>query len=444
MIKLDQNSLPAKYFYKNFTKDGLFIKNLYFYRELNSNISSIIGSFSDTPLKYLFMSTYNMSPGFKETKIFQVKKGQRYLALDVLRGLTIALMVLVNTPGSWSTIYAPFKHASWHGFTITDLVFPTFLFVVGNAMSFSFKKLKTQSDEIFFRKVLKRTFLIFFIGLFLSAFPFVYRSEGHLVLKDLSEMRIMGVLQRIALCYLLASLIIRHFKMLSSILIGVGILLFYWGIMYYFGDAATPYSAQGNAALKFDLLIFSPENLWHGFGFPFDPEGLLSTLPAVVNVIAGYAVGVFLQRSGNNMETIWKLISIGFLFVLVSEIWDLYFPVNKPIWTSSYVILTVGWDLILIGLLVLFIEVMEVKNWTYFFEVFGKNPLFIFVMSGVFVMLMNVIYIQETPMKSWLYNNYFVSWLSPYNASLFFAFCYMLLMWLMGFWMDKKRIYIKV
>ncbi|MFD0977276.1 acyltransferase family protein [Salinimicrobium gaetbulicola] len=390
------------------------------------------------------MSHFYSSKDFKETKIFEVKKEQRYLAFDVLRGLTIALMILVNTPGSWSTIYAPFKHAAWHGFTITDLVFPTFLFVVGNAMSFSLRKFKEQSNKAFFEKVLKRTFLIFFIGLFLSAFPFVYRSGGYLFLKDLSEMRIMGVLQRIALCYFFASLIIRYFKMLNSILIGVFLLLIYWGIMFYFGDAAAPYSAQGNAALKFDLLIFSPENLWHGFGFPFDPEGLLSTLPAIVNVIAGYATGVFLQRSGNNMETIFKLMSIGFFFVLISEIWDVYFPVNKPIWTSSYVILTVGWDLILIGGLVWLIEIMTVKKWTYFFEVFGKNPLFIFVMSGVFVMLMNVIYIGGTPMKSWLYENYFLSWLTSYNASLLFAFCYMLLMWLMGYWMDKNRIYIKV
>src|SRR5690606_31406048 len=129
-----------------------------------------------------------------------VSAKQRYLALDVLRGLTIALMVLVNNPGSWGSIYAPFKHAAWHGFTITDLVFPSFLFVVGNAMSFSMRKFEKQSEGLFLRKVFKRSLMIFIIGLLLTAFPFVYRSEEGFFLKDFSGMRIMGVLQRIALC----------------------------------------------------------------------------------------------------------------------------------------------------------------------------------------------------------------------------------------------------
>src|SRR5690554_5578172 len=145
----------------------------------------------------------------------------RYLSLDVLRGLTIALMVLVNNPGSWGSIYAPFKHAEWHGFTVTDLVFPTFLFVVGNAMSFSMKKFEKQTDAVFWGKVIKRTLLIFAIGLFLSAFPFVQWSEGELVLKDLSQMRIMGVLQRIALCYFFASLMLRYLKLNISIILSI-------------------------------------------------------------------------------------------------------------------------------------------------------------------------------------------------------------------------------
>lgn len=371
-------------------------------------------------------------------------RSKRYLALDVLRGLTIALMVMVNTPGSWSTIYAPFRHASWHGFTITDLVFPSFLFVVGNAMSFSMRKFDAQPNSVFFRKVLKRTFLIFFIGLFLSAFPFVYRSGGELVLKDLMDMRIMGVLQRIALCYFFASTIVKYFKLKGSVIFSILILLLYWGIMYYFGDAGDPYSKEGNAALKFDLLVFPSENLWHGFGFPFDPEGLLSTLPAIVNVIAGYVAGIFIQKSGNNFSTVWKLVVAGLAFVMVAEVWDLVFPINKPIWTSSYVLLSIGWSLVLIGALIWIIEVVRLKKWTYFFEVFGKNPLFIFVMSGVFVMLMNIIWIQETPMKSWIYKNWYLSWLTDYNASLAFAVTYMLLMWLIGYWMDKRKIYIKV
>lgn len=379
-----------------------------------------------------------------DTSVMTPARKQRYLALDVLRGLTIALMVLVNTPGSWDTIYAPFKHAAWHGFTMTDLIFPTFLFVVGNAMSFSIKKLRDQGDALFLKKVFKRAFLIFLIGLFLSAFPFFYRSGGDLILKDLGSIRIMGVLQRIALCYLLASLVVRYFKLKGSIIVSILLLLGYWGLMYFFGDPTDPYSMKGNAALKFDLLLFPSENLWKGFGFPFDPEGLLSTLPAVVNVIAGYLVGVFIQKSGNKLKTVWKLALAGIIFVIIGEAWGGLFPINKPIWTSSYVLLTIGWDLLLLGGLIWIIEIVSLKKWTYFFEVFGINPLFIFVMSGVFVMLMNIILIEGTSMKSWVYNNLYLNWLTDYNASLGFAVSYMLLMWLMGYYMDKRKIYVKV
>lgn len=388
------------------------------------------------------MNTISNSEG--KNGILRPSKGKRYLALDVLRGLTIALMILVNTPGSWSTIYAPFKHAPWHGFTITDLVFPTFLFVVGNAMSFSMRKLNEQGNAVFLKKVFQRSILIFLIGLFLNAFPFFYRSDGELVLKDFSSMRIMGVLQRIALCYLFASLIVRYLKLKGSMIAGMILLLGYWAFMYTLGSAAAPYSLEGNAALKFDLMLISPENLYKGFGIPFDPEGLLSTFPAIVNVIAGFVAGVFIQKSGNNLSTVWKLVIVGIIFVLLGEVWDLVFPINKPIWTSSYVIYTIGWDLLLIGALIWIIEVASFKKWTYFFEVFGKNPLFIYVMSGVFVMLMNIILIDEFTMKGWIYQNLYLSWLGDYNASLLFAITYVLLLWLMGYWMDKKRIYIKV
>lgn len=369
---------------------------------------------------------------------------QRYLALDVLRGMTIALMVLVNNPGSWGSIYGPFKHAAWHGFTITDLVFPSFLFVVGNAMSFSMKKFKGQSESLFLQKVLKRSFLIFAIGILLTAFPFVYLSEGDFFIKDFSGMRIMGVLQRIALCYLFASLMLRYLKLKGSIILSALILLGYWAVMYYFGDPADPYSPEGNAALKFDLLVFHPENLWTGFGFPFDPEGLLSTFPAIVNVIAGYVAGVFIQRSRNTFATVWKLAVMAVIFIVVAKGWDTVFPVNKALWTSSYVLLTIGWSLMIISALILIIEVFSLKKWAYFFEVFGKNPLFIFVMSGVFAKLMGVIWIEGGSMKPWLFRNFYLSWLSDLNASLLFAISFVVVMWLMGYWMDRKKIYVKV
>lgn len=369
---------------------------------------------------------------------------QRYFALDVLRGMTIALMILVNTPGSWSTIYAPFKHAYWHGFTLTDLVFPTFLFVIGNAASFSLGKYEQQSEAVFLRKIFKRSILIFLIGLFLSAFPFVYREAGELVLKDLSKIRIMGVLQRIALCYFFGSLILHYFRLRFALIFSAFLLLAYWFILWYFGSHPDPYSIENNAALKFDLLIFPKENLWKGFGIPFDPEGFLSTIPALLNVIAGYAAGKFIQVSGNNKNTVVKLITAGLVFLGTGLVWSLYFPINKGIWTSSFVLYSTGWDLLILAVLILIIEILGFKRWTAFFESFGKNPLFVFIMSGVVVMLMTIIYIDGQPLKSWLYTNFYLSWISDYNASLAFAVTYMLLMWLIGYLLKRKNIYIKV
>jgi len=369
----------------------------------------------------------------------------RYLSLDVLRGLTIALMIVVNTPGSWSAIYAPFKHAAWHGFTITDLVFPTFLFVVGNAMSFSMKKFEKQSDSVFLQKVFKRTVLIFLLGFLLICFPFVTRTEtGEIVLKNFANIRIMGVLQRIALCYFIASIAIRYLKMRGVIVLSIVFLFSYWGIMYFFADPKDPYSLEGNAALKFDLLLFRPENLYRGFGIPFDPEGLLSTLPAVVNVIAGYLAGVFIQKGGNNLRTISRLIVAGFILIAVAQAWNLVFPINKPIWTSSYVLYTVGLDLLLIGVLMWFIEIMYFRKWTTFFESFGKNPLFIYLLSGLIIKTLSFIRVGETSLQGWIYNNFFLTWTEGKFASLLFALSYMLFLWLIAYALNKRKIYIKV
>ena len=391
------------------------------------------------------MSTIITESTNTSTRTLRQSKTQRYLSLDVLRGMTIALMIVVNTPGSWSTIYAPFRHAAWHGFTITDLVFPTFLFVVGNAMSFSMRKFSKGANGEFLKKVFTRTALIFLIGLFLNPFPFFDRGAGGaLTLIDFSSMRIMGVLQRIAICYCIAALMIHYFKLKGAIIFSILALLGYWAIMYYFGDQPDPYSLEGNAALKFDLLLIPAENLYQGYGIPFDPEGLLSTLPAVVNVILGYFAGLYIQQEGNNSGTVWKLALAGVALLAVALAWDPFFPINKPIWTSSYVLYSTGWDLLVLAVLMLLIEVAHVKGWTYFFEVFGRNPLFIYIMSGVVISVMSIISIDGMSLNGWIYKNFFLSWLSDYNASLLFAISYMLLLWLLGLWLDRKKLYIKV
>lgn len=377
--------------------------------------------------------------------LLQASTKQRYLSLDVLRGMTIALMIVVNTPGSWQNIYAPFRHAAWHGFTVTDLVFPTFLFVVGNAMSFSMRKFETQPDSVFLRKVFTRTALIFLVGLLLNTFPFVTRNEAsELVAINFSSIRIMGVLQRIALCYFVAALVVHYLKVKGALIFSVIALFGYWGILYFFGNQPDPYSLEGNAALKFDLLVLPAQNLYKGFGLPFDPEGLLSTLPAVVNVVGGFLAGLYIQQQGNNRGTVLKLAIAGAILVAAALVWDLYFPINKPIWTSSYVLYTIGLDLGILAMLMLVIEVAGYKGWTYFFEVFGRNPLFIYAMSGVLVRLMSLTRVEGQSLNGWIYTNSYLSWLQPNNASLLFAVSYMLLLWAIGYWMDKKRVYVKV
>lgn len=369
---------------------------------------------------------------------------ERYLSLDVLRGLTIALMVVVNNPGSWGNIFAPFRHAAWHGFTVTDLVFPSFLFVVGNAMSFSMRKFETQPENAFLKKVFKRTALIFLIGMFLHLFPFVTREDGAIVLKDFTSVRIMGVLQRIALCYFIASLVIHYLKPKGALIFSVVTLLSYWGIMYFFGAPADPYSLEGNAALKFDRFFIPDQNLYKGFGIPFDPEGLLSTLPAVVNVIAGYFAGVFIQKNGNNLNSVLKLGVAGGLLVAVALVWDTTFPINKPLWTSSYVLHSVGLSLIILAALILIIEIAGYVKWTYFFEAFGKNPLFIFALATLLIKTLSFVRVGEVSLQKWIYDNFFLTWTEGKTASLLFALTYMLVMWLIGYWMDKKKIYVKV
>lgn len=369
----------------------------------------------------------------------------RYLALDVLRGMTIAFMIIVNTPGSWSNLYGPLAHADWHGFTPTDLVFPTFLFVVGNAMSFAMKKLNDMPSSQFFKKVGKRTLLIFVIGWLLNAFPFFdYNESGAIEFITLSEVRFFGVLQRIALAYFFAALILYWGgPKIAWIFSGIA-LLSYWLILYFFGDAAAPYSLEGNAALKLDLLLIGSDRMYMGEGIPFDPEGILSTLTSIVNVLAGYIAGKFIQSKGNLPSTVRTLLISGVILIAGAYVWDLGFPINKKIWTSSYVLLTVGWDLIILGALIYLIEVKNQQSWTYFFQVFGRNPLILYVLSGIVISIFYMIPVGESTLKGFLYDNFYTSWLGAKNASFLFAISYMLLIWLIGLWMDKKKVYIKV
>jgi len=372
-------------------------------------------------------------------------ENQRNLALDVFRGITICFMIIVNSPGTWDVAYGPLLHAQWHGFTPTDLVFPSFLFAVGNAMAFTMYKYETLGDSVFWRKTLKRTAIIFILGYLMYWFPFVREAaDGGIEFKSMGETRILGVLQRIALCYFFASILIHYTSKKTILWFSGAALIGYWVISYIYGDANDPYSLAGNAALKLDLILFGEGHLYHGEGIPFDPEGLLSTLPSIVNVIAGYLAGDFIRRRGNSYEVIAKLLLTGAALILVALTWHMTFPINKKLWSSSFVLLTVGIDLLILPALIYVIELQKRRKWTSFFLVFGKNPLFIYLLSELMLIILYMVPVGDHSLQQAFYRGVLLRVASPINASLLFAIIFMLMCWAIGYFMDKKKIYIRV
>jgi predicted acyltransferase len=369
----------------------------------------------------------------------------RFTALDVFRGMTICFMIIVNTPGNGDTTFSPLHHAKWHGFTPTDLVFPSFLFAVGNAMSFVLPKWDSFSQRIMLWKIFKRTLIIFLLGYLMYWFPFVKRDVGgNIVSFPFDETRVFGVLQRIALCYGIAALIVYYCKNKTAIILSVLFLFIYWLLCYILSDAVDPLSLQGNAGLRIDKWLLGEKHLYHGEGVAFDPEGLLSTLPAIVNVIAGYVVGKYVQQKGNSYEGLTTLLLGGFLLIFAAYCWNFSFPINKKLWTSSFVLLTVGLDCILIAAIIYVINFKHKTGWTYFFEVMGRNPLFIYLLSELAATLLYFFKTDsKTSLYQWIYNTIFIH-AGSYLGSFLFAVSFMLMCWLVGYLLDKRKIYIRV
>ena len=374
---------------------------------------------------------------------------ERYYSLDVFRGATVALMILVNNPGSWANTFSPLAHASWHGCTPTDLVFPFFLFAVGNAMSFVMPKLQNAGAAEFWSKIIKRTLLIFGIGLFLNWSPFVKWIDTGLVFKPWENVHILGVLQRIALCYFFASVIIYYGKSRMALFIGMMILVIYCVLSFALGAAGHPYSLSGYFGNAIDFNILGISHIYKGEGVPFDPEGLTSTLPAIVQVIFGFLVGEYIQLKGKNFEMLAKLLLTGVVLVLVGFIWDFSFPINKKIWTSSYVFYTSGLAIVTLSMFIYLLEFNNAKGkWSQFFDVFGKNPLFIFVLSGflprVLALLRWVDHVDEkgepvyTNALPWFYQNVCKDIASDLRiGSLLYALCMIAFMGSIAYLLDK-------
>lgn len=391
---------------------------------------------------------------------------QRFYSLDVFRGATVCLMILVNNPGSWSHIYDPLDHAPWHGLTPTDLVFPFFLFAVGNALAFVMPKLEAGGDAFFWKKVIKRTLLIFGIGLFLTWWPFVKWTDHGLSFKPWSYVddkgmpqgvRILGVLARIALCYFFAAVIVYYLKPRKAFYAGMILLLLYWALCFLLGERSDPYSMTGWFGNKVDKSVLGLAHMYKGEGIPFDPEGIMSTLPAIVQVIFGYLVGDYIRQKGKNAEMISGLFVIGVGMLVTGFCWDMVFPINKKIWTSSYVIYTTGLAILTIATMIYIIELKNIKVWAgKFFDVFGKNALFVFALSAFLPKLLWLIRIPNGVNKTtgkpiytdpwhWFYLKICAKLPGdPRLGSLVFAICFIIFMWSICYWMDKKKIYVKV
>ncbi|TWR25831.1 DUF5009 domain-containing protein [Mucilaginibacter pallidiroseus] len=375
------------------------------------------------------------------------QKPERFLSLDVFRGMTICFMIIVNTPGSGATPFAPLLHADWFGFTPTDLVFPSFLFAVGNAMSFTSKKFDSLATGQVLYRILKRAFIIFLIGYLMYWFPFFELRNGAWEFKPFATTRVMGVLQRIALCYLFASLLVYFIKSERTIIIiSIILLVGYQVLLLTYGDAAAPYGMLTNAGTYFDKFVLGEGHLYHGEKVAFDPEGILSTLPAIVNVICGYFAGRYIQQKGKTFEAIAHLMLIGALLLFTAWVWNMWFPIGKKLWSSPFTLLTVGLDLVIISALIYIVEIRKLNgaNWTGFFTTVGKNPLAIYILSEILVIAFWMIPVGNKSFFDWINQTIFQAAVPGAIGSLLFAVSYMLLCWLVGKLLDKNKIYIRV
>ncbi len=361
----------------------------------------------------------------------------RLRSLDAFRGLTIAGMILVNNPGSWSHIYAPLRHAEWHGWTPTDLIFPFFLLIVGVAIPFSFQKRLHRGDSRgrLLGHIVIRSVILFALGLLMAAYPRF----------DLGNLRIMGVLQRIGLVYLLAASSYLYFGRVGRAWMVAGLLVGYWVLLTFVpvpGYGVGDLSPEGNLGAYLDRMILG-DRLWRG---TWDPEGLLSTLPAVATTVLGIFTGEWLHSERTPRVKVVGLLVGGVVGIVAGLTWGFSFPINKPLWTSSYVLFTAGAGLVLLGFCFWIMEIRGRQAWAKPLLVYGMNAIAVFVASGLVAKQMGLIRVgsDEVPLKAWIYNDLFASWAGPLNGSLVFAMSYVMI-WLAIMWIPfQRRIFLKI
>lgn len=366
----------------------------------------------------------------------------RLLSVDALRGLTVAAMVLVNNPGTWSAVYAPLQHAAWHGWTPTDMVFPFFLFVVGVSIPLALGPPLERGAGGLPARVLRRAAVIFALGLLLHALPFF----------PLATLRIPGVLQRIAVCYLLAALLVvatrgaRGWGLQAAV--AGALLVGYWFVMTKVaapGQVAGDLSPEGNLAGYVDRAVLGARHLWQATRV-YDPEGILSTLPATATTLLGVLSGHWLRSARPVGRIIGGLVAGGAVAAALGWLWGLSFPVNKPLWTSSYALLMAGLAALALAACHWAIEARGRRRWAAPFAVLGVHALTLFFLSSLVAKLL---FIFRTGaggprLQTWLFAHLFAPWASPVNASLAYALAYVLLWWGLMWALDRSGVRLRV
>jgi predicted acyltransferase len=385
---------------------------------------------------------------------------ERLVSLDVFRGMTVAGMLLVNNPGTWSAIYPPLEHAAWNGWTPTDLIFPFFLFIVGitTELSLRARRARGDDDRAILRQMLRRGALIFLFGFLLSGFPFFTwppalpeASFFERVVDRIEHWRVMGVLQRIGLAYLLGGLLTWRTTLRQQFAILIALLVGYWALMTLVpvpdtGVAGRFVLDQPDQLLSawLDRTILGTNHLWIG-AKTWDPEGLLSTVPAVGTMLLGTFAGRWIARQERTLtDRLAGLFAVGALTMMLGLVWHWVFPINKSIWSSSYVLFTAGMGAVSLATCMWIIDVMQVRRWTFPFVVYGTNPMLAFLGSGLMARMISSIWTWEASAggrisaQGFVFNSLYASWLPPREASFAYALSFVAL-WFLMLWGAWKR-----
>ncbi|TLU67374.1 DUF5009 domain-containing protein [Thalassotalea litorea] len=398
----------------------------------------------------------NIFSGYARNVIDQLPPG-RLLALDVFRGITIAAMILVNNPGSWSYVYAPMAHAKWHGWTPTDLIFPFFIFIAGVSVAIVMnRELAKGTDKLFLLKhAFVRAVKLFALGLFLALFYYNFSDpDFSWVDAKLFSMRVMGVLQRIGLVYFATVFIVLYWQNLGRWLWAIGLLLGYWALVMltpYSDSAGNTYIGLlefGNSLPAFiDNYVFSAKHLYYASATPFafDPEGLISTLPAISGCLAGVFTGNILTNKALTLAgKAKKMLVIGLVCAIVGELWGLVFPINKALWTSSFVVMSSGWALLTLAALTWLIDIKGKKYWSAPFVVCGANAIFFYMFAGVLARLLMMIPVADSSLGDWLFSDVLQPLFGNYNGSLMFAISFLFVSYWVLDYLYRKKIFFKV